>query len=183
MIFFLALLLTAAVGCGSSDDHSSPPPSEQGSATTSYGTLAEVSEYLQAVNPYIHLVGELQMEVDTVVGTSGRATGQNLAAAMAGVQPRLKEMIERFEQIAPPPLLAPLHRDIKKLMLVRLEAYETTIEGWKREQESQDLGLYKEAEAQLVEANQMIQELNDDLKAINSAIQIARNSQDSERVE
>jgi hypothetical protein len=93
MIFFLALLLIAAIGCGSGDDQGTPESAKQGSVETSYGTLAEVSSYLQSVNPHIQTVGELQMEVDRVVGTSGKATGQNLADAMGTVRPRLIDRI------------------------------------------------------------------------------------------
>ncbi len=177
MIFFLALLLIAAIGCGSGDDQVAQDSSKQGSTETSYGTLEAVSGYLVSVNPYIRTVGELQMEVDKVVGTSGKATGQNLAAVMEGVRPRLKTVLEDFEKIQPPPLLAPLHRDIKNLMLVRLEAYDITIKGWQAEQDSKDMSVYKGAESKLAAANQMIEQLNQDLKEINTAIQLARKNE------
>ena len=177
MIFFLALLLIAAIGCGSGDDQVAQDASKQESTVTSYGTLEEVSGYLRSVNPYIRTVGELQVEVDKVVGTSGKATGQNLAVVMEAVRPRLKTALEQFEKIQPPPLLAPLHRDIKKLMLVRLEAYDITLKGWQAEQATEDTTIYKDAESKLAAANQMIEQLNQDLREINSAIQVARETE------
>ena len=177
MIFLLGLLLIAAIGCGSGDNQVAQDSSKQGSAETSYGTLEAVSGYLVSVNPYIRTVGELQMEVDKVVGTSGKATGQNLAAIMEGVRPRLKTALEEFEKIQPPPLLAPLHRDIKNLMLVRLEAYDITIKGWQAEQDSKDMSVYIGAESKLAAANQMIEQLNQDLKEINAAIRLARGNE------
>jgi len=36
---------------------------------------------------------------------------------------KLKELIEAFDQIQPPPLIAPLHRDIKKMLVLRHEWY------------------------------------------------------------
>ena len=92
---------------------------------------------------------------------------------MEGVRPRLKTALEEFEKIQPPPLLAPLHRDIKNLMLVRLEAYDITIKGWQAEQDSEDMSVYKGAESKLAAANQMIEQLNQDLKEINAAIRLA----------
>lgn len=176
MIFFVALLLATAIGCGTSEDQSDEPYPQPHAAHPSYGSEPEVSAYLQSVNPYIHLVGELQMEVDGVVGTSGKATGENLAEVMERIRPRLKEALDQFEMIEPPPLLAPLHRDIKKLMVVRLDAYKLTIEGWQKELDTSDMSLYKDAETRLAEANEMIQQLNEDLKKINTSLQIARNS-------
>ena len=177
MTFFLSLLVIAAIGCGSGDDQVAPESAKQGTTIISYGTIAEVSEYLHSVNPHIRTVGELQLEVDKVVGTSGRATGQNLAAVMETVRPRLKTVLDEFEKIQPPPLLAPLHRDIKNLMLVRLEAYGITIKGWQKEQNSNDMSLYKDAESKLAAANQMIEQLNNNLKEVNSELQLARKNE------
>ena len=94
---------------------------------------------------------------------------------MEQVRPRLEEALGLLEKIEPPPVLAPLHRDIKKLMIVRRDAYRLTIAGWHKEQEDSDMSLYKGAETKLAEANQIIQQLNEDLKKINASLQIARN--------
>jgi hypothetical protein len=59
-------------------------------------------------------------------------------------------------------------------MLLRLEAYDITMNGWQMEQDSTDLSLYKEAESKLAAANQMIEQLNKDLKEVNSALHLAR---------
>ena len=175
MVFFMALLLATAIGCGTSEDQMNEPPSQLQATETPYGSEPEISAYLQTVNPYIRLVGELQLEVDGVVSTSGKATGKNLSEMMEQVRPQLEEALGQLEKIEPPPLLAPLHRDIKKLMIVRLDAYRLTIAGWYKEQEDSDMSLYKGAETKLAEANQIIQQLNEDLKEINASLQIARN--------
>ncbi len=177
MVFFMALLLATAIGCGTSEDQMNEPPSQLQAAETPYGSEPEISAYLQAVNPYIRLVGELQLEVERARSTSGKATGKNLSEMMEQVRPRLEEALGLLEKIEPPPVLAPLHRDIKKLMIVRLDAYRMTIAGWHKEQEDEDsdMSLYKGAETKLAEANQIIQQLNEDLKKINASLQIARN--------
>ena len=168
-----------ALGCGNSQDETNtipqPVPAESAPKTeTPYGDSAQVKAYLTAINPFIQEVGKIHLDVNKVVGTSGRATVANLAPAMKKAKPRLQSAIESFTKIEPPPLLASLHADIKKLMLHRLDAYETTIRGWDREQDDGKLDPALEAQAEnaLNAANQLIRSLNQEMAQIYQVLEI-----------
>ena len=62
--------------------------------------------------------------------------------------------------VPPPPLLSPLHNDIKKMMVLRLAGYETTSRGWAKEQQDGSIEAYSEAEDKLREARQLSIALN-----------------------
>jgi uncharacterized phage infection (PIP) family protein YhgE len=171
---YLYLFAAAAVtlnGCGRKDKE----------AQTPYGSPAEVAAYLQKARPFIHQVSAYEVELHGKVGTSGQASGQNLSAAMEAIKPRLQESLRQFEQIDPPALMAPFHRDMKKLMVTRLEAYDNTIKGRQLELASGDTTLYKKAEQQLMEANQISLQLNEQIRQINQAIQQAAASSPAAR--
>ena len=117
-------------------------------------------------------MSSIQQGVHGQVGTSGAGTGQNLSRVMEEARPRLQKLHEDFSRLTPPPLLAPLHRDIEKLMVLRLAAFDATRKGWQLEQEQGDSKrLYTEAEDKLREANELSAGLNDQLKEINTALQ------------
>ena len=63
-------------------------------------------------------------------------------------------------------------------MDIRLDAYSTTIKGWQREKESGDTSLYDEAETKLQEANNLIRQLNEEMKKINLALEKAAGPQE-----
>jgi len=176
-IFILFLLV---LGCGRQEEKPAPQPQEPSAsaAQTPYGSVEEVKAYLGKIQPFIQEVGKIQAEVDKVVGSSGKATGENLASVMERMRPRLKAAMDSFEKISPPSLLAPLHRDIQKLMVIRLDAYTNTTRGWQRERESGDLSLYEEAETKLKEANDLISQLNAEMKKIHLSLQNAAPSQE-----
>jgi hypothetical protein len=146
---------------------------EPKAAQTPYGSAEEVTSYLQKVKPFINQVSAFEVELHQKVGASGQATGRNLSEAMEAIKPRLQQTLREFEQIDPPALMAPFHRDMKKLMATRLEAYDTTIRGRQLEVASKDTSLYKQAEQRLVEANQISLQLNDEIRKINQLIQQA----------
>ena len=171
-LIWAACLLSVA-GCGRQEESSSRPEEEIQAPQTPYGSVEEVRSYLEKINPYIQEIGRIQAEVDHQVGSSGKATSKNLATAMKEVYPRLREVLENFERIEPPPLLAPFHRDIEKLMLIRLDAYDTTIKGWQEEQKSRNTQWHQEAEAKLKQANELIVQLNAEMKKINDALSAA----------
>ena len=136
--------------------------------------MGQVQGYLNSINPFIQEVGKIHLEVNKAVGTSGQATTANLALAMGKGLPRLKAAIGQFEKIAPPLLLAPLHADIKKLMVLRLNAYEATINNWNIEQQGVlDSGLVVKVENTLREANQLIRKLNEQMSQVNLAMEKA----------
>jgi hypothetical protein len=58
-------------------------------------------------------------------------------------------------------------------MLLRLDAYAAPIRGWQAEQKTGDESLYQHAEAKLQQANQLIVQLNEEMKRINDALAAA----------
>ncbi len=154
----VALGLIGQLGCGDSQEDAPETP---------YGSVEEVREYRLLIDPIVAEVNEVEMEVQrTAVGSSGQATAANLAAAYEVLKPRLQAVLEALNQVEPPALLAPLHRDIRKLITLRLEAFNTLLEG--REAENEEL--YEVAEAKLVEANALIPELNQELEKIDMVL-------------
>ena len=158
----LSLALVAFAGCGRKE--------RPAVAQTPYGSAEEVAGYLQKVKPFIQQISAYEVELHQKVGTSGQATGKNLAEAMEAIRPRLQQTLRDFEQIDPPALLAPFHRDMKKLMATRLEAYDTTIKGRQQELAANDTTLYDKAEQQLGEANRISVALNEEIKKMNQAM-------------
>ncbi|MEE3258029.1 MAG: hypothetical protein VX293_02350 [Candidatus Latescibacterota bacterium] len=94
---------------------------------------------------------------------------------MEKLKPRLERALEEFNKLDPPPLLAPLHGDIKKLMVLRLDGYETTIRGWTQEQIDGRTETYAKAETTLREANQLILKLNREMGKVYQAMERATN--------
>lgn len=162
--FFLLALL--AGGCGQRQEQVPPP------AATPYGSPQEITAYLQAIDPLIQQMGAIQREVDQAIGTSGTATGKNLAPAMEQGRPRLQQLLAELEKVSPPPLLAPFHAQIKKLMVLGIDAYGTTIEGWRLEQErnARFESLYAQGEQQLAEAKKLSEQLNEEMQKIQQAL-------------
>ena len=175
----LAILpLIFALGCGSEQEEGKsipqPIPAETIQTTeTPYGDSAEVQAYLVAINPFIQEVGKIHLEINKAVGSSGKATSANLAPAMEKAKPRIQKAIKDFSLIPPPPLLAPLHADIKRLMVLRLNGYESTIRGWAIEKKEGKLDPKLEAEAEnaLREANQLINKLNQEMSQVYKAME------------
>jgi len=143
-------------------------------AATSYGSAEEVRAYREQINQVIDEVNAVEQEVqETAVGSTGRATGENLAAAYERVLPRLQAVLETLDQIRPPPRLARLHRDIRRLVLLRLEAYNTVIEGWNVEQARSFAAaepIYEQAEVKLKEANILIAQINEEIGKMEAAL-------------
>ena len=171
-------ILAFVLACGSGQEESQnipqPVPAETVPATqTPYGDRAQVQTYLEAINPFVQEVGKIQLEIDKMVGSSGQATGKNLAPAMEIAKPRLQQAIADFAKISPPPLLSPLHNDIKNMMVLRLAGYETTIRGWAQEQQDGSTEAYAEAEGKLREANQLIITLNQEMAKVFQALEQA----------
>ena len=164
-----------AIGCGSQEEKPAPKPEETTPAVTQteYGSSEEVKSYLDKINPYIQEVGNIQIKVDQAIGSAGKGTSKNLASAMEQVLPRLQTAHTNFSAIQPPPLLASLHRNIEKLMTIRLEAYRITVEGWKLERDKKDISWHEKAEAKLQQANDLIIQLNKELQGINLALEKA----------
>jgi len=162
----LLIVFTFLYGCGQEPEQAVKQPTAQ----TQYGTPAEVTVYLQTMGPLIRTVSQAEITVQKQVNASGKATGKNLSAAMQEVLPSLQEAFYTFDKIEPPPLLAPLHKDIKKIFALRLDAYNQTIKGWELEQAEEGSDLYVQAEAKMKEANILSQKLNQEMAKIQQTL-------------
>lgn len=145
-------------------------PKTSAGQNTLYGNSADIEAYLQAINPHIQEIGRIQLDVDKSVGSTGKATGENLASAMEVYKPRLEAVLESLSTVEPPPLLASFHGDVKKLVTLRISGYDDTIRGRLAEQNSGDITLYENAEITLKEANVLIGHLNSEMQKINAAL-------------
>ena len=174
---FILCIATMLLACAKEEEKTTPPAQLPTKSETTYGNSKAVTNYLVQVNPFIKSISQLQMDIDKkAVGSSGKATGSNLAKAMKTAKPQLQGLYDKFNQLEPPPLLTGMHKDIKKLMELRLEAYDLTIKGLVLEEQDKDLSLYDEAQIKLQEANQQILALNAQMKKVNqSLVQVAAN--------
>ena len=169
-----ALITTA---CGGPEEPADEPRAQgqpDSASATEYGSVEEVSEYLDAIDPFIREIGDIQARVDKVLGSTGQGTGANLAPAAGDARQRLAGILEDITAVAPPPLLAPFHRDIKGLIALRLEAYASTVTGWEIEQGGGDFRThYDDAQSRYKKANEAIVALNGQMEKINKAVQLA----------
>jgi hypothetical protein len=173
-------------------------------ASTAYGTVEEVSEYLDAINPHVNTIGQLQRDYEQALASSRqgashmetaagvlefeldgrpyrlrawRGTGRYLAEKAAAVRPGLQAELDALDAIQPPPLLAPFHRDTRKMLITRIDALARVIAGWELEQAGGDYeAAYREAEARYETANQLILQLNTEMNRINTSVAAAASS-------
>ncbi|MBI2502654.1 MAG: hypothetical protein HYW07_05405 [Candidatus Latescibacteria bacterium] len=148
---------------------------DEGASQTPYGSADQVRAYRLQTNPLIDWVNSLEQEVQRrAVGASGQATAENLAAVYQYAQPLLQDARDSFDRITPPPRLEELHRDMRQVMSLRLEAYAAVLAGWALQQEqgqnAQSDTLYQQAEAQLAQANALIVAVNQELKKVDLAL-------------
>lgn len=176
------LLATILVACGTSEEEAAaPPPAAVDTSTeTAYGTIADVTGYLEKMNPHILRIGELQQDYENALASARQGatdrlgTGRNLAAKAAEVQPAFQQVLDDLDAVQAPPLLAPFHRDTRKMLTARIEALARTMEGWEVEQAKGDFEpVYRDAEAKYEAANQLILQLNTQMNRINDSQQEA----------
>lgn len=181
-IVLLPLFLLASCGRQHEETPSAEAPAADAAATavTAYGSVADVTAYLASLNPHIERISQLQGQYEEALAearqeaSQRKGTGRNLADKAAAVKPELQAILKALDAIEPPPLLAPFHRDTRKLVATRLEAYGRTVEGWAAEQKGDEfVSLYRQAEAKLAEANQLILDLNAQMQQINAALEAA----------
>ncbi len=159
---YIALsLLVLMWGCG--DD-------EEG-AETPYGSVEEVWVYRERINPLIDEINAIEMEVqETAVGALGQATADNIAAACERLCQRLRAVLEELEAIEPPALLAPLHGEVRRVVLLRLEAYDAVLAALG----DLDEALFAEAVEKLNQANVLAAQLNEDLQEVDQTLASAK---------
>ena len=158
VLFVPMLIALVVVGCGDDGDDGKRTP---------YGSAEEVWDYRRQIDA---IVDEVER---TAVGSAGRATGENLAAAYSRLKPRMLAVLEEVEEIEPPKALVDLHGDIRELILLRLGAYDQVIEGWRVEQENSFVEaepLYDEAEDKLEEASLLAVAINGELEQVDVAL-------------
>lgn len=174
---FLVLAL-AMMSCGKKPEEKTPAD-----LTTPYGSPQEVIAYLQGIDPLVMQLNALHQELYQKVGTSGKATGANLAPAMEQGQPKLEQVLAQIDKLTPPPLLAPFHEQVKKVVQLRLDAYVQTIEGWKLEQEKgpEYQSRYNRSEEQLNQAQQLGAQLGAERERIQQALALAQPPQAASR--
>ena len=165
VLFVPMLIALVVVGCGDDGDDGKRTP---------YGSAEEVWDYRRQIDAIVDEVNAVQDEVErTAVGSAGRATGENLAAAYSRLKPRMLAVLEEVEEIEPPKALVDLHGDIRELILLRLGAYDQVIEGWRVEQENSFVEaepLYDEAEDKLEEASLLAVAINGELEQVDVAL-------------
>ncbi len=169
LVLSIILLLAA---CGTKSEHpaATPAATPTPSPSTPFGSVADIRAYLRDIDPYIRQVSQLQAQLEQQIGSSGKVTSQNLAAAAAAAAPPLRASVERFQQLHPPALLAPVHEEISQLMVSRLDAYTQAIDGWRREQQTGDTTWQRAVEAQLQRANELIAKINPELQQLNQLV-------------
>ncbi len=159
--------------CGDDSDESRAEHQPE----TAYGSTEEINRYLGTIDPFIHRIGTIQATVDDGLGSSGKGTGENLAPAASDARELLNQLFAELDAVEPPSLLAPFHRDIKKLISLRLAAYEATIDGWELEQDGGDFrSHYDDAQNKYQEANEVIVGLNGEMAKIHKAVQATAGS-------
>ncbi|MBM3277659.1 MAG: hypothetical protein FJY95_06215 [Candidatus Handelsmanbacteria bacterium] len=135
-----------------------------------------MNAYLQVIDPLVMQLNTLHQELYNTVGSSGKATAANLAPAMEQGRPRLAQILAALDQATPPPLLAPFHQQIKKLVQLRLEAYAQALEGWKQEQQKGAgfENLYQRSEELLTQAQDLGIPLGDERQRIQQVLEAAK---------
>jgi hypothetical protein len=150
----LAALLVATA-CGDGDrDHP-------------FGDPDELRAYRVALEPVIVEVNAIETEVrERAVGSAGEATAANLDAVYRQVRPRLLEALVAHDHVEPPARLVGLHGEIRQLILLRLDAYALVMTGYAEGDEA----LYREAEANLAAANELVLTIDSQLCDIDIAL-------------
>ena len=177
MRFLSTLLLTVIISsCGTDQKEQKSEPKV---TATAFGSANEVRQYMQAVDPFIVQVSSIHQKIYTAVGTSSSATGENLTTIIQEINAieKMKDLIENFNHLTPPPLLAPLHRNIEKLMVLRADSYNLAAQGWSLEADAQGTELYQQSEDKFKQANALSLELNHQLEDVNKALQTASQAQ------
>lgn len=141
-----------AVACGTDDDDTAGP---------------DVRAFRQRLEPIILEVSAVEAEVtERAVGSSGAATAAHLEAAYRDLRPRLLEALVALDRLQPPAQVADIQDSIRRLILLRLDAYRLVIEGYA----AGDSTAYEEAEAKLAAANALIAAVNARLCEVDVAL-------------
>lgn len=162
----ILLALLAWVGCG--DDK----------ADTPYGNEEALSAYRSEVSSVIGEINAVETVMrELAVGSTGRATGENLTAACLQLEARLAAVLVELDAIAPPRKLSDTHADMRAAVNLRREACAKIAFGWLIEQEqsfAQAEFVYEEAEALLAQANAKLATVDEVLGKVDVALGVQR---------
>lgn len=162
-LVLLAALL-AVTGCGNDGDEQKTP----------YGNAAKVRAYRDRIDAIVEAVNAIQDEMEQIaVGSTGQATGENLAAAAVRLKPQLLATLDLLDGIDPPARLADLHAEMRRLIQLRLEAFDQVSAGWEVEQAdsfAEAEPFYDQAEGKLNEATALAARVNEELEEVDIAL-------------
>ena len=127
---------------------------------TPYGDAEPLAAYRAAVDPLISEINEVEQSLRAMaVGSTGRATGENLAAACQVLDGRLTAVLVQLDAMDPPRKLRAMHADMRTAVDLRLRACQRIAAGWQIEREASfeaAQSAYLEAEALLSEARMLL---------------------------
>jgi len=127
----------------------------------------ELRTYRTALEPVIVEVSAIEALVaERAVGSSGVATAANLDAIYREVRPRLLEALVTLDRLPSPAQLADVHEAVRRLIVLRLDAYGLVMEGYAAGDDS----VYGEAEEKLRQANALIPDINGRLCEVDVAL-------------
>ena len=173
LIFFLQ------ISCGNNNENSNtvqqngPTPNfvdESDKNSGSYGPKESIEEYLKKIEPLIKEYSQIQNEIYTAMGSSGVFTGSNLARKTKEEKPALLEVSNKLEIIDPPPLIAPFHNDFKRLLVLRISAFDAAIQAHELEKTTGDTSAFTEVTNKFALSEEQIVKLNDQMLKINESI-------------
>ena len=156
------LSLLAISGCG------------DGALQTEFGRLKSVERYRDDLEMIIVEANAIEQELwERAVGSTGRATGQNLAPVYQELKPRLVALIVDLDKIAVPQKLLKTHGELRSALGLRLEASDLVIAGWTTEQQQgydEAQPLYADAEKKVDEANALLAAVSEVLLEVDIAL-------------
>jgi len=173
LIFFLH------ISCGNNNENSNtvqqkgPTPNfveESDKNSGPYGTKESIEEYLNKIEPLIKKYSQIQNEIYTAMGSSGVFTGGNLARKTKEQKPALLEVSNKLEIIDPPPLITPFHNDFKRLLVLRISAFDAAIQAHELEKTTGDTSAFTEVTNKFALSEEQIVKLNDQMLKINESL-------------
>jgi len=136
-------------------------------AETPYGNAESLAAYRAAVDPLISEINEVEQLLRVMaVGSTGRATGENLAVACQVLDGRLTAVLSRIDAIDPPYKLRAMHADMRAAVDLRLRACQRIAVGWQIEREAS----FEAAQSTYLEAEALLSEARARLLAVNAVL-------------
>jgi hypothetical protein len=173
------LIFVFQISCGNNNENSNnvqqngPTPNfvdESDKNSGSYGTKESIEEYLNKIEPLIKKYSQIQNEIYTAMGSSGVFTGSNLARKTKEQKPALLEVSNKLEIIDPPPLIAPFHNDFKRLLALRISAFDAAVQAHELEKTTGDTSAFTEVTNKFALSEEQIVKLNDQMLKINESL-------------